>query len=101
MALSNTQTSNMGVYNIAVGRLSGTYTAADFTITLGFVPRYFCIENLTDRIKYEWYEGMTGTHYLKTVAAGTRTLDTSSGITVGTDGTVIVDVSVDGIQTDN
>lgn len=101
MSFATTQSNNAGVSNVAVGRGSGTYTAADFVITLGFKPRYFVIENVTDRVKCEWYEGMASGDYIKTVAAGTRTLETSDGVIVNTDGTVSIDVSVDGIQTDN
>lgn len=54
----------------------------------GFKPRYVCIENVTDRIKYEWYQGMTQGHYLKTVAAGTRTLATDSVLDVEVDAAV-------------
>lgn len=50
----------------------------------GFRPRYVCVENITDRIKYEWYEGMAITDYIKTVAAGTRTLGTDSVLSVVT-----------------
>lgn len=49
---------------------------------IGFKPRYVCFENITDRIKYEWYEGMASTDYIKTVAAGTRTLGTDSALSV-------------------
>ena len=44
----------------------------------GFRPRYIPVTNLTDRIMWEWFEGMTEGHAIKTVAAGTRTLDTAS-----------------------
>ena len=49
---------------------------------LGFKPRYVRIENVTDRIALEWFEGMTSGHALKTVAAGTRTAETSGGVSV-------------------
>jgi hypothetical protein len=48
----------------------------------GFRPRRVTVFNLTDRISYEWFEGMTGTHCLYAVAAGTRTLDTAAKIAV-------------------
>ena len=51
-------------------------------LSLGFKPRYIRVDNVTDRIALEWFEGMTTAHALKTVAAGTRTLETSGGITV-------------------
>jgi hypothetical protein len=52
------------------------------TLTPGFKPRYVCIDNVTDRIKYEWYHGMASTDYVKTVAAGTRTIATDSKLSV-------------------
>ena len=51
------------------------------SINLGFTPRFVRVENQTDRILLEWYEGMTADHAIKTVA-GTRTAETSAGITV-------------------
>lgn len=51
----------------------------------GFKPRYVRVDNVTDRIMLEWYEGMTSAHAVKTVAAGTRTLETSGGVTVSGD----------------
>lgn len=64
--------------------------AADSTlVSLGFTPKYVVWENVTDRVKIEWYEGMAANTCIKTVAAGTRTLETSNGgITVcDSDGT--------------
>lgn len=61
---------------------AGSYTddaasPAAATITLGYTPRYFRWENVTDRIGYEWFDGNANGTTLKTVAAGTRTLDTA------------------------
>ena len=56
-----------------------TITATDSTrVALGFKPRYVRWINLTDRVQVEWYEGMGSSANLKTVAAGTRTLDTTA-----------------------
>lgn len=58
---------------------STSITPTDYTrVECGFQPRYICWENFTDRIKIEWQEGMTTSQNLKTVAAGTRTLDTTA-----------------------
>lgn len=54
--------------------------AASYNV--GFTPRYVRVDNVTDRIMLEWHEGMTSAHAVKTVAAGTRTLETSGGVTV-------------------
>jgi hypothetical protein len=85
--------SNEPVKNIATGRVTfdGTaITAADYIVQqLGFVPRYIKVENVTDRISVEWYEGMAADTCVKTAAAGTKTLETTNkGLTVcGSDGT--------------
>lgn len=67
-------------------------TAADSVIvSVGFTPKYIVWENVTDRIKNEWYEGMAADSAINTVAAGTRTLSTTGangGFTVcDSDGT--------------
>ena len=66
-----------------VGRIvfdATALTAADsIVVPLGFTPRYVCFENVTERIKVEWYEGMAANTSIKTVAAGTRTLETTNG----------------------
>ena len=55
-------------------------TATDYTrVETGFKPRYVRWVNLTDRVEVEWFEGMDANTCLKTVAAGTRTLETSGG----------------------
>lgn len=67
-----------GVSNLAMGYFTADGT--DTVVTTGFLPRYIEVLNLTDRISHEWYRGMDATNTLKTVAAGTRTLDTTSAI---------------------
>jgi hypothetical protein len=92
----NYSDSNGGDFQRATGRFLNDATAVAVSIELGFKPRYFVWENLTDRIKYEWFEGMASGTTIKTVAAGTRTLDTAdvaiqvsdgSGFQSGTPGT--------------
>ncbi|MEY2854653.1 MAG: hypothetical protein RL030_1785 [Pseudomonadota bacterium] len=60
--------------------------ATDWVVfQVGFTPKYVAWENLTDRIKNEWYEGMAADSAVNTVAAGTRTLSvtgTNGGITI-------------------
>ena len=88
---------------------SGTYTAADFSITpedgLGFIPSKVLVLNLTDRTETLAYInanlGTSNAEGLKTVAAGTRTY-AAHGVTVETDEVkVTIDVSVAGPITDN
>ncbi len=91
MALStNTQTNTSGVTNRAIGKIvTDAAAAAIAVLQLGFVPRYFRIVNLTDRITDEWYEGMASASSLHAVAAGTQTLEATNGIAVNaTDKTV-------------
>lgn len=55
-------------------------TATDYVeILVGFKPKYVKWENVTDRICGEFYEGMAADSCIKTVAAGTRTLEITSG----------------------
>ena len=78
MAITQTQTNGNGVVRKTTGAyLDSAGTPAAATITLGFNPTYFEWLNATDRIGYEWYDGMAAGTTLKSVAAGTRTLDTS------------------------
>lgn len=62
--------------------------AADYvTINVGFTPKYFIWDNVTDRIKNEWYDGMATDSAINTLAAGTRALSVTGGtkgIVVGT-----------------
>ena len=54
-------------------------TATDYLrIECGFKPRKVRIVNLTSRIEGEYFEGMSSAQHLRTVAAGTRTLDTTA-----------------------
>lgn len=75
-------TQNIDAPNHAVGRVTmpaTAITAADFLVqTCGFTPRYVCWDNNT-LIKIEWYEGMAANTCIKTVANGTRTLETTNG----------------------
>lgn len=78
-----------------VRHVSGSYlddaaSPAAAEITLGFTPRYFAWHNVTDRITYEWFEGMANGTTLKTVAAGTRTLDTGDAAISVSNGVVTV-----------
>lgn len=84
MALTtNTQSNRATHANHAVGQVvTDAGAAAATTFTLGFIPRVVRWHNLTDRISDEWFEGMAAYNSLHTVAAGTRTLETTNGISV-------------------
>jgi len=96
MAITSTQSKNpASVSQVAVGRYITTGTAAAFTITTGFKPRYVKVLNATSRDWYEWFEGMADAEAHKTVAAGTGTRITTLGITVSSSGfTVGLDTDV-------
>lgn len=84
MALTtNTMRGDYGITQGSTGTLvTDAAAAAAATVSLGFTPRYIRISNLTDRITYEWFEGMTNPGALKQAAAGTGTLETTEGPTV-------------------
>lgn len=92
MAITSTQKNGKGIVRNATGAFLDTAgTPAAASLNLGFIPRYVKWLNATDRIQYEWFDGMAAGTTLKTVAAGTRTLDTGdAAISVGTDGTVTI-----------
>jgi hypothetical protein len=100
MAQILTQNNPTGIAGFAQGSITGTYTAADVTLTLGFKPRYFKVINVTDRLTQEWYAGMNVGDFLETAAAGTQTLETDDKLVVNSDGTVTL-VAAGGIITDN
>lgn len=95
MAVTQSSTQSNGVVNRYVARYLEDETAAAFTLDIGFTPRSVRVINLTSRDEMEWFEGMDDASALKTVAAGTRSLITSNGITVsGTNVTVGLDTDV-------
>lgn len=90
MAYNTTHTDTLTSQSAACQRMVGSVvydgtsiTTTDYTrIACGFKPRYIKWVNLTDRIQIEWYAGMTASQTLLTVAAGTRTLDTTANAVV-------------------
>ena len=84
MAITASVSSAANMLHFANGSHVDSGTTA-FSNTLGFTPRYVLCHNETDRISFEWYEGQASGYSTKTVAAGTRTLETSGGITVSGD----------------
>lgn len=82
MALTHTQNNALNTVRMVSGTFLEDDTAVALTITCGFTPRYVRVQNETSRDGMEWFEGMADAEAVKTVAAGTRTLITSNGITV-------------------
>lgn len=81
MAITATTNSAADTLRMASGSHLDT-AATPASIELGFVPKYIRVVNATDRIEFEWFDGMTSAHALMTIAAGTRTLETSGGPTL-------------------
>jgi hypothetical protein len=88
MALTtNVQDSMGGIAQHATGYVVTDAGAAAVTqFTCGFNPRLVRFHNVTDRISDEWLEGMAAASSIHTIAAGTRTLEVTNGITVGSNG---------------
>ena len=78
MALVSTDISK-GDIRYACGSRTGTRTAANFTVTVGFAPKKVRVVNLTDRVEAEYWvasalDSVSGNVFgLVTVANGTRT----------------------------
>ena len=80
---TNTVQHAAGIVNKSVRQLVSTSaTAEDTVFTHGFVPTYVCLMNVTDRVRMEWWAGMTLGSFVKTAANGTVTLETSGGFEV-------------------
>ena len=83
MTITASQANAIDRVKRATGKFSDDAASpAAYAVTVGFAPKYVRYLNLTTRVEFEWYDGMTATHCLKSVAAGTRTDDTGSGIVV-------------------
>lgn len=94
MAITSTQKKPLTRTNMATGRYLDTGTAAAFTISCGFAPRYVKVVNVTSAGEglnwLEWFEGMADDSAIKVQDAGTSeagiTLITTLGITPTADG---------------
>ena len=83
MAITQSQQGPGVITQIATGKFTDTAgSPALMTITPGFNPRYIRVLNFTTRVEHEWRDGMGATESLKTLAAGTRSLDTNSAILI-------------------
>jgi hypothetical protein len=77
---------------------SGSFTSdnTDTIVTIGFTPRWIKVVNTTDVIVWEKIEGMAAVNSIKTVTAGTTTIDTGSAIIINTDGTFTLEAATVG-----
>lgn len=78
-----------GISNFASGSFTSDNT--DTVVTIGFVPRWVKVVNTTDTIIWEKIEGMAAANSIKTVTAGTTTIDTGSAIVINSDGTMTLE----------
>lgn len=86
MAITATQTNAVDRVKSASGtHLDDAATPAAATFTVGFKPTRIVFLNVTTRVGVEWIYGMASTVTLHTAAAGTRTRNTGSLITLGSD----------------
>jgi hypothetical protein len=77
-------TTSAGVVNFSTGTVTGDGTA--IVVTLGFKPRHIRAVNVTDVEAWDKFESMTDAQALKTVTAGTTTIDTGSAIVISDNG---------------
>ena len=83
-----------GIVNFASGSFTSDGTAA--VVQLGFNPRWVKVVNTTDVIVWEKIAGMAAANSIKTVTAGTTTIDTGSAILINTDGTATISATAAG-----
>jgi hypothetical protein len=88
MATVNATSQDAGVSNFASGSFTSDNTAT--VVKLGFNARWVKVINSTDVIVWEKIEGMAAANSVKTVTAGTTTVDTGSAILINTDGTITI-----------
>lgn len=77
-------TQSMGIVNMATGGFTGA--GAIVEVNLGFTPRVVEIFNATDAMQWKKTHNMPANTSIKTVTAGTQTADTTTAITIDTDG---------------
>jgi hypothetical protein len=100
-----------GQMRVQMGSRTGTRSAADFTITLGFKPKYLRVINLEDRIEAEWFgdanldSTSSNLYALKTIADGTRSYEDVGFTVYKTEGAsgrqFTVTVATAGLETDD
>jgi hypothetical protein len=83
------------------GSRTGTRTAADFTITLPFEPKFVKVVDLTARVSGEWADvNASNLNQLIRTAANIGTYPASYNISVANN-VVTVIVATSGLETDN
>lgn len=74
------------------GNYTGDGTAA--VITLGYNPVFVYVVNETDATTWTKMKGMAAANSVKTVTAGTTTVDTTSAILFNGDGTITLSAAL-------
>lgn len=82
------------IHNFASGSFTSDNT--DTIVKVGFKPRWVKVVNSTDTIVWEKIEGMAAVNAIKTVGAGTTTIDTGSAIIINDDGTFTLEAATVG-----
>lgn len=81
-----------GVVNSASGSFTGDGSAQQ--IALGFIPTHCVVVNETDTIIWEKVDPQVAANCIKTVAAGTTTIDTTSAIVFNADQTMTLSAAL-------
>lgn len=82
---SETRPSQGQAQRFTYAHLDDAAVPAAISLFPGFKPTRVLVVNVTDRISYEYFMGMNEGDYFKTVAAGTRTLETDDVLVVEDD----------------
>jgi hypothetical protein len=83
-----------GIVNFASGSFTSDNT--DTIVTVGFTPRWIKVVNTTDVIVWEKIAGMPAVNSVKTVTAGTTTMDAGSAIIFNSDRTMTLEAATVG-----
>lgn len=94
MATDVSTNNSKGIAQFSSGSFTSDNTAT--IVTIGFTPRWVKVVNSTDTIVWEKIEGMAAANCVKTVAAGTTTIDATSAILINTDGTFTISAAASG-----
>lgn len=94
MATVAATSQDMGISNFASGSFTSDNSAT--VVNLGFKARWVKVVNSTDVIVWEKIEGMAAANSVKTVTAGTTTIDTGSAIVINSDGTITLSATAVG-----
>lgn len=92
MATATVDSRNRSVQDASAGTFTGDGAATK--VSLGFNPTNFFVLNETDTIIYEKLKDMAAANSIKTIAAGTMTVDTGSALLFNGDGTVTIAAAV-------